>query len=146
MSDFSQLCPLFTTGFYSEVSFYNIGFSALSLTHNALVGALKKASQPASFKFQRTVVITKVYAQKQLDGTQTPIILAKRHVGTGTAAGTTFASLTYSTTVTLNPVGRVKGMTTTSKTFAAADVLGFALKTKKTDAGRYNFIVRYKEK
>lgn len=146
MSDFSQLCPLFNTGVYSEVSFFNVGFSAVSTTCNALVGNLKAATQPGSFKFQRTVVVTKVYLQKQLDGSQVPIILAHKRKATGTAAATTFASMTVSTSVTKYPIGRVRAMTTTSKTFAAADVLGFVLKTKKTDAGRYNFIVRYKEK
>jgi len=33
-----------------------------------------------------------------------------------------------------------------NKTFLAADVLGFANKTKKTDGGKFSFIVRYKEK
>lgn len=146
MSDFSQLCPLFNTGVYSEVSFYNVGFSALSTTNNALVGALLPATQPGSFKFQRTVVVSKIYLQKQSDGSETPIIHAQRRAATGTAAATVFATLAVSTTVTKYPLGRVRAMTTTAQTFAAADVLGFALATKKTDAGRYNFIVRYKEK
>lgn len=146
MADFSQLCPLFNTGVYSEVTIPNLGFSALSLTGNALGGKGAKATQPASFKFQRTVVVTKVYVAHNSGGSQACILLAKRHAATGTATGTTFASLAFSTSSTVYPPGRVRALTTTAKTFAAADVLGFALKTKKTDAGRYHFIVRYKEK
>lgn len=146
MSDFSQLCPLFNTGVYSEVTFNNVGFSGLSTTHNALVGAQKAATQPGSFKFQRTVVVTKVYIQKQVSAGTDPIFLAQRRLATGTAAGTAFASLVFTSTTTKNPIGRIRAMTTTSKTFAAADVLSFAAKTGKTNPGRYNFIVRYKEK
>lgn len=146
MSDFSQLCPLFNAGVYSELCIANIGFSGISTTMNALAGARVRATNPASVKFQRTVVVTKVYVQKQVDSGTAPIIIAKRHASTGTAAGTAFASLLFSTTTTVNPVGRLRAMTTTAKTFLAADVLGFSAKTKKTNGGRYNFIVRYKEK
>ena len=146
MSDFSQLCPLFSTGVYSEVTIPNLGFSGLTILNNAMVGAALKATQPGSFKFQRTVVVTKIYQQKQVTAGTKPIILARRYAATGTATGTAFASLAFTITTTKNPVGRVKAMTTTSKTFAAADVLGFGMKTAKTNPGRYTFIVRYKEK
>lgn len=146
MSDFSQLCPLFSTGVYSEVSIANIGFSSISTTNNAMVGALTAAANPGSFKFQRTVVVTKVYIAKHTNPGTKPIILAKRRAGTGTAVGTAFASLAITTTTTKNPIARVKSMTTTAKTFLAADVLSFTAKTLKTGGGRYHFIVRYKEK
>ena len=70
-------------------------------------------------------------------------------VATGTAALTAFASLKSSVTVALgHKIGKYKAMTQASnKTFLAADVLGFNSKTViATKAGKYSFIVRYKEK
>jgi hypothetical protein len=148
MSDFSQLCPLFNTGVYSELTIPGpIYMSGVSATSNALVGALTRAANPGSFKFQRTVIVTKVYVKKDKTCGTACIIEAKRHAGTGTAAGTTFASFAVTTTSTKNTVSRIRAMTTAAKTFLAADVLGFAPATKKiTDGGRYSFIIRYKEK
>jgi hypothetical protein len=146
MSDFSQLCPIFSTGVYSEVTFNMVTFSGLSSTHNALVGALSKATKPGSFKFGRTVVVTKVYCQRLAKPGTKPIIYAKRHPSTGTAAGVIFATLAVTSTAAKNPLGRVKAMTTTAKTFLAADVLGFGIATLRTSPGKFAFIVRYKEK
>jgi len=147
MSDFSELCPLFSTGVYNELTIGEVKFTGLSLTNNALVGALTKAAYPGSLKFQRTVVITKIYSQKRLVVGTKVILLAKRHLATGTAAGTVFASIAWTTTDTLFPVGKVRAMTqAANKTFLAADVLGFIQLTKKTVPGRFGFIVRYKEK
>ncbi len=148
MSDFSQLCPLFNTGVYSELTIPGpIKFSGVSATSNALVGALTRAVNPGSLKFQRTVVVTRVYVKKDKTCGTACIIVAKRHAATGTAVGTKFASFAVTTSSTKNTLSRVKAMTTASKTFLAADVLGFTMATKKvTDAGHYSFIVRYKEK
>jgi hypothetical protein len=146
MSDFSQICPIFSTGVYSEVTFNNITFSSISTTHNALVGAKTRATKPGSFKFGRTVVVTKIYIQKQDAPGTKPILYAKRHKATGTAVGTIFAThAVVSITSAKDPLGRIKAMTTAAKTFLAADVLGFSVKTLKTDPGKYSFIVRYKE-
>jgi hypothetical protein len=147
MSDFSELCPLFNTGVYSEVSFGALSFTGLSTTSNAMVGAITAAAAPGVFKFQRTVVVTKVYSQKQGAAATACIVLAGRRASTGTAARTAFASLAWTSTDTKFLPGRVCAMTQASaKTFLAADVLSFGLKTKKTDPGKYGFIVRYKEK
>jgi len=147
MSDFSELCPLFSTGVYNELTIGPLSFTGLSLTNNAMAGVFGKASSPASLKFQRTVVVTKVFAQKdRVVGTKV-IIHAHRHKATGTAAGTAFATITWSTTDTLYPVGMIRKFTqTANKTFLAADVLGFNQVTKKTVPGRFRFIIRYKEK
>lgn len=147
MSDFSELCPLFSTGVYNEVCLDFCSMSGLSATNNALVGALTAAKYPASFKFQRTVVVTKVYSQKRGVGSEAIILTIGRRAATGTAAKTAFASIAWSSTDTLFPVGRIRAMTqAANKTFLAADVLDISLKTTKTDAGQYGFIVRYKEK
>lgn len=147
MSDFSELCPLFTTGVYNELTVNVVGFTGLSATMNALMGAVIKATKPCSLKFDRTVIVTKVFAhQKNIPGTGV-ILLAKRHLSAGTVAGTAFASIVFSTTSTVKHLNSLHAMTqAANKTFLAADVLGFANKTKKTDGGRFSFIVRYKEK
>ena len=116
MSDFSQLCPLFNTGVYSELTIPGpIAMSGVSATSNALVGALTRAAYPGSFKFQRTVVVTRVYIKKDKTCGTACIIAARRHAATGTAAGTKFASFAVTTTVTKNTLSRIKAMTTASK-------------------------------
>lgn len=147
MADFSQLCPLFSTGVYNEISFTDIKCSGISTTMNALVGAVVRATQPGSFKFQRTVVVTAAYLRKtDAAGTKTTVLL-KRHAATGTAAGTAFASLAITITTTKNPLARWKKMTlATAKTFLAADVLGIGTKAKMTDGGIHSVIIRYREK
>ena len=147
MSDFSELCPLFTTGVYSELSINLIKFDGISTTMNAINGAVIKATKPGSLKFDRTVIVTKVYANRIANPGTGVILCAMRHVATGTAAGVAFASIKASTTATVWPLHAIKKMTQASnKTFLAADVLGFSNKTKKTDGGDFSFIVRYKEK
>lgn len=148
MSDFSELCPLFNTGVYSELTIPKVSFTALSTTNNILAGALAKAGAPGSIKFDRTVIVTKVFMQQQLTNVAADgnIILFKRHLSTGTAAGTVLASLQATATVSL---GRVRKMTSVAlpKTFLAADVIGFSNKTKDAAAAaKCTFIIRYKEK
>jgi hypothetical protein len=147
MSDFSELCPLFTTGVYKEMTVNVVGFTGLSSTMNALKGAVIKATKPCSLKFDRTVIVTKVFAHQAGVPATAVILLAKRHLSAGTAAGTAFASILFSTTTTIKQKNSLHAMTqAANKTFLAADVLGFANKTKKTDGGKFSFIVRYKEK
>lgn len=148
MSDFSQLCPLFNTGVYSELTIPGpICMSGVSTTMNALAGARVRATTPGSLKFQRTVIVTKIYIKPDTAPGTKPVVVAKRHLATGTAAGTIFASLAMTTSSTVFKTSRFRAMTTTAKTFLAADVLGFSVKTAKcTSGGKYSFIVRYKEK
>ena len=147
MSDFSELCPLFNTGVFNELSLSNIRFSGCSTTMNALAGIYARAGIPSSVKFQRTVVVTKVFSSKDVTPGTAAIVCAMKMVTSGTAAMTAFASLKMSTTVTKHCVNRPRAMTqAANKTFLAADVLGFSLKTNKTNGGKYSFIVRYKEK
>jgi hypothetical protein len=148
MSDFSELCPLFNTGVYSELCLGPISFTAIAPTMNALAGAVVKTTKPGSLKFDRTVVVTKVFCQKVGAQTSGIYILANHHKSTGTATGTVFASIKTTSTTTLFPIGQIRAMTqAANKTFLAADVLGFCAKTvDAADAIRCNFIVRYKEK
>jgi len=148
MSDFSELCPLFNTGVYNELTIDQITMSGCSTTMNALGGIAARAGHPGSFKFGRTVVVTKIYAKKLVTGTAASIfLLATRMATSGSAAMTVFASLEMSITVTVHCVNRYRAMTqAANQTFLAADVLGFSAKTKKTNGGKFGFIVRYKEK
>jgi len=150
MSDFSELCPLFNTGVYSELTLADVSFTSIGPTRNALAGPGDRATCPGSLKFQRTVLVTKIYAAKLVAGTTGLAVCAVHHKATGTAAGTIFASIRMSSTVTIagHNVNRFKAMTqAANKTFLAADVLGFCGGGIDTAAAtRACFIVRYKEK
>ena len=147
MSDFSSLCPLFNTGVYNEMTIPYVHFTGVSITANAIAGVKTRAANPGSLKFQRTVVVTKIFCAKNGTPGTAAVYTAVRLASTGTAAMTAFASITVSTTSTVYCVNKYKAMTQASnQTFLAADVLGFTLKTAKTDPGIASFIVRYKEK
>jgi len=147
MSDFSELCPLFNTGVYHEVSFGVLKFTACSTTNNAFLGALTAAAYPGSFKFGRSVVVTKVFFQKQGAAGTAVILTAGRRAATGTAAKTVFASCAWTATDTKFQVGRIKAATqAANKNFNAADVLDFGTKTSVTDPGLYTAIVRFKDR
>jgi len=114
---------------------------------NALGGIYTTDAHPGSFKFGRTVVVTKVWCKKIVTGATAGIYLAMRLASSGTAAMTAFASVKMSVTTGVYCVNRYRAMTQASnKTFLAADVLGFSLKTKKTDGGTMSYLLRYKEK
>jgi len=116
---------------------------------NALGGILTQAASPCLFKFSRSVIVTKVWCVKESDVGTKPVVLAMRMASTGSAAMTAFASLAVTTT-TAKSAGvlyKPRAMTqAANQTFLAADALGFSLKTKKTDAGEFSFILRYKDK
>ena len=149
MSDFSALCPLFSTGAYKELTIPGITFNALSTTSNALGGVLTRAASPCLFKFSRSVIVTKVWCIAESSPATTPIVTAVRMASTGTAAMTAFASISITTT-TAKSAGvlyKPRAMTqAANQTFLAADALGFSLKTSKTDAGEFSFVLRYKDK
>ena len=147
MSDFSELCPLFNTGMYNELTIGQITFSNLSTTNNALGGKYTKAAHPASIKFGRSVIVTNVFVKKLVTATSAIVLYAARLAATGTAAMTVFASLKQSTTVTVHCVNRYRKMTqAANKNFNAADVLGFSGDNNAAAPGKYEFIVQYKER
>ena len=149
MSDFSSLCPLFNAGVYDELTIPYITFNGCSTTMNALGGILTQAASPCLFKFSRSVIVTKVWCVKESDVATKPVVLAMRMASTGSAAMTAFASLAVTTT-TAKSAGvlyKPRAMTqAANQTFLAADALGFSLKTSKTDAGEFSFVLRYKDK
>lgn len=149
MSDFSNLCPLFNTGVYKELTIPGITFNACSTTMNALGGILTRAASPCLFKFSRSVIVTKVWCTKESSPATEAVVVAMRMVGTGTAAMTAFASLSITTTSAKSAglLYKPRAMTQASaQTFLAADALGFSLTSLMSDAGEYNFVLRFKDK
>lgn len=148
MSDFSELCPLFSTGMYNELTIGQLTFTALSTTNDATVGKYTLAAHPGSLKFGRSVIVTNVFLKKLVTATTPLIVYVGRRAATGTAALTVFASLASSTTVTVHCVNRYRKMTqAANKNFNAADVLGITCNHASAAAmGKYEFIVRFKDR
>jgi len=157
MSDFSELCPLFDTGVFNEITFTNINGGtnvyASKLTYNMLEGAgagglaLTAGTGPSMFMFGRTVVVTDAWIQRYLTNlTAQNIILL--HKTSAAAAGTAFASATLSTTLSIHTISGWKTFgTCTDKTFTSSEVLGMTIGTITADTiGSFNLIIQYKEK
>ena len=141
MSDFSDLCPLFNTAVYSEIQMPYILLG--TRTTSELFAGL-----PA---FSRSVIVTHAYVKKHTTFAATCTglkveLLKAATWATAFASKTVFASLTLSSTVATQIVGKYLPMTVTAKTFGATDVLNLLL--AKSEAGAYHVdvLVRYKEK
>jgi hypothetical protein len=65
MSDFSELCPLFNTGVFTEVTFPNIAMSQITASGNGLLGSLTcgAATRTAVWTFGRTVLINNAFVR-----------------------------------------------------------------------------------
>ena len=137
MSDFSDLCPLFNTGVYNELTLPNYIVKAISTTTEIGPG----------IPFSRSVIVTHAYARRQTDISTTVTYTAKlAKAASWSATQTVFASCKISATTTEYPVGRYKAMTVTAKTFSATDVLHIANSKNETNMTTLDLIVRYKEK
>lgn len=159
MSDFGELCPLFNTGVYNEVTFMNIdGGTAVyaTLSYNMLEGigggaALQIAEGLADvsvsmFCFGRTVVVTDGWIQRYATN-KTAQNLYFKHKISATAAGTTFATATITSTLSLFTTNQFQRITVASTTFTSSEVLGLIIGTITADTiGKYNIILRYREK
>ncbi len=151
MSDFGELCPLFNTGVFNELSFPNISLTGVTGCGNALLGTLTCASatRPGCFTFGRTVVVTGGFARTRVKPTiDSTVVLRLMHFTTILAAGTEFATLAISTTASGAEIYTwVPFDDVTSKTFTSSEVLGFTVLTgTASGGGTYDLIVRYKEK
>jgi len=152
MSDFSELCPLFSTGVFKEITFphmYNL--TGFSTTSNFLAGAVTCTSGVFSgFSFGRTVVVTGAKARRWTftanSSNHTTMMLRLRHRASGAATATNFGSLTVTTTGEVQSFLTWSPMTVTDTTFTSDAVidLGFGTMTE-THVGCYDLIVRYKE-
>lgn len=147
MSDFSELCPLFNTGVFNEVTFNDIPMSAVSICANALSGTIRAAHQ-GYFTFGRTVVVTGAFVRRLVANSVEAALLLQRRAS-GEAVGTTFGSLTIPVSVSSHEIPYTWAPFTLSveKTFTSSDVLGFTLATAIAgSAGVYDLMVRYREK
>jgi hypothetical protein len=148
MSDFGELCPLFNSGVFREILFPYVRMSdATGVTDNFLFASTDAAASGSGyFTFGRTVVITKAYLRKQVIGDSAIVAILQHHTSIK-AAGTVFASLTISITITgQTPYFAWIPMTVTDTTFTATDILGMAGASAIVSAGIFDLIVRYKDK
>ena len=146
MSDFSELCPLFNTGVFSEIMLPGIAMTNITVCGNALDHTLT-ASSLSDFTFGRTVVVTGCYVRKNVSNAEGQS-LALQHKTSRLAAGTTFGTIVVSNTITGMALGYTwVGMTVTDTTFTSSEVLGLTVGTSTAaSAGTFDLIVRYKEK
>ena len=147
MSDFSELCPLFETGVFSEFTFPTISLSDLSTDVNALqfsTGAV--ASSCADFTFGRTVIITNAWLRCDAPGDGSGRIYLNRHTSIF-AGATIIGTFTMTTTTTGQAKHAWMPMTMSDATFKSSDVLGLNVLTKTASAGAvWTLMIRYKEK
>jgi hypothetical protein len=153
MSDFSELCPIFNTGVYSEITFPKIGLSGITASGNALYGSLwPSITMQGYFTFGRTVVITGAFVRRISLNEASQFLYLRRHNGAISAvsgvAGTVFGTCTITPTASVLdyyawlPFGNV-----TEKTFTSTDILGLAPATgTATSGGCIDLIIRYREK
>jgi len=151
MSDFGELCPLFNTGVFNEVTFPNIAMTGITATGNALLGTITcgSATRTAIWTFGRTVVVTGGFVRNRVKPTiASTVVLRLMHHTTMLAVGTEFATLAVSISVDDSEIYTwVPFNDVTAKTFTSAEVLGFTVLTgTASGGGTYDLIVRYKEK
>jgi hypothetical protein len=146
MSDFGELCPLFSTGVFNEVTFPAINLTAVTACGNALLGTLTFTKEGA-FSFGRTVIVTGAFIRRTAANGSQAILNLNKHASQ-LAVGSTIGSLVVSTTLcgmevyTWVPMTVATGITVTSN-----EVLGLTITTGfVSGAGTYDLIVRYKEK
>jgi hypothetical protein len=146
MSDFSELCPLFNTGVFSEILFPGIRMTDVTLCGNALDHTLT-ASSIGDFTFGRTVVVTGAYIRK-VASAAVAMGLQLQHKTSRLAIGTTFGTQVVSNSITGMAVGQTwVGMTVTDTTFTSSEVLGLTVAVgTAASGGIFDMIVRYKEK
>jgi hypothetical protein len=151
MSDFSELCPLFNTGVFNEITFENISMTNITGCGNALLGSLTcgSATRTAVWTFGRTVIVVGGFLrQLEEQGVASTCELRLMHHTSLLAAGTGFATYAASNTTDGWELlhGWVPFDSATDKTFTSTDILGFApLTGTAADGGVIDLILRYKE-
>ena len=148
MSDFSELCPLFETGVFNEITFPALKLlTSIAITSNLLGGTGDAATCPCDFKFSRRVIVTNAYMRRTFSNTMDISFKLGKRVGSGTAAATAFGSFTGTNTLSVyaNNCWKVFGAFTAT-TMEAADVLNLSTGTLTADVpGEWDLMVRYKE-
>jgi hypothetical protein len=153
MSDFSELCPLFNTGVFNEVTFPGpMPYTAVLTGINLLAGT-SAATKDGYFTFGRTVVVTKAWIRKTTGAPGTVLGLNLLHKTSGTAAltGTIFGSITISVSAGDYEVGYGWQPFTdfSEKTFTSDEVLSLQIAAGLTvdgGGGGVELMVRYREK
>jgi hypothetical protein len=148
MSDFSELCPLFETGVFSEITFPAVDMNDITLSGNALYGSLfPSTTMDGVFTFGRTVVVTGGFARRYTDLQSVTVNLRLVHFTSQAAAGTVFGSCTMLMTLSLQDYYAWTPFTVTDKTFTSDEILGISPSLGAAGSmGSYDFIIRYKEK
>jgi hypothetical protein len=150
MADFGEICPLFNTGVFNEITFPNIDMRNITLSGNALYGSLFPSITMAGyFTFGRTVVITDAYV-KRTDGASVTISvnLYLKHFSSVAVAGTVFASASVTSLLSVMDSYTFYPFTfSTSQTFTSTDILGIAPSLGAVSGvGSFDLIVRYRDK
>jgi len=146
MSDFSELCPLFDTGVFKEITFPNIAMTGVTASGNAMLGTLT-FSKVGYFTFGRTVVVMSAFLRRVGVTVEGAGIVQLMHHTSETAAGTVFGTFTVSTTGLGMDALTWAPMAVSAKTFTSSEILGFTTKTGTAlSAGVYDLMLRYKEK
>ncbi len=159
MSDFGELCPIFSTGVYNELYlgrfttsiYYNSVTASTAYGNNFLSSPGLAAGVPASFRFGRTVVVTGWWTRKKVanNNSATVNIIIGRRTGSGTAVMSIFGTATFSVGITAFPdivhAWRA-GYVTTSMTLNTADCLSITNDVGEDDGPTLDVIVQYREK
>jgi len=149
MSDFGELCPLFNTGVYNEVTFGPIlSVSAVLATQNLLENKLGSAGTGADvFTFGRTVVVTDAWFQRYETNVEAENLILGHRL-TQAALATAIASATVTTSLSVCSILTWQSLTPdASKTFTSNEVLSLAVGTlTAVTQGSYNLMVRFREK
>lgn len=152
MSDFGELCPLFSMGVFNEVLFPNIQMTNVTVCGNALLGTLTCASatRPGCWTFGRTVVVTGAFLRiRNTAAIDVTTVVRIMHHTTQLAAGIEFATCASPTALagSIETALYRSFKTFTNTTFTSSEVLGITMLTgTASGAGTYDVIVRYKEK
>jgi len=152
MSDFSELCPLFNTGVFSEVTFpYLVNLTAFSVTSNILEGTITSGTGAGQFSFGRTVIVTGAFIKRFAATAAASNTAAEnvylQHRTSGGASPTAFGTATVTTTLSIYTIHTYWAMTVAEKTFTSSEVLSLGMGTVTATAiGCYDLIVRYREK
>ncbi|MCP4597064.1 hypothetical protein [Neptuniibacter sp.] len=151
MSDFSELCPLFDTGVFHEVTFRNIDLhTGIAVSMNMLETSLSAGSGSNGWTFGRTVVVTDCFLKRNINATGAINGAAQKiRVGMRTVASATpsrFALLTVSVTDDVQHPLCYMQMATTNTTFTSDAVLDMGHNTiTAAHLGNYDLMVRYRE-
>jgi hypothetical protein len=148
MADFSELCPLFATGVFKEITFPNIDMNNITLSGNALYGSLASSiTMVGNFTFGRTVVVTGAFARRRGASHTTEVNLYLRHLTSATAAGTIFGTGTITSDLGVLDNYAWTPFVVTDKTFTSNELLGLAPSLGALSGnGLYDIMIRYKEK